>query len=160
MRTTFAAAICLFPVLCLTGPAGDVKKDDLADAEKKLLELTNVERAKEDLKPLGWSPLLAKVARGHAANMAKQKKEVHILDGKTPYDRIRAAGYVYYRAGENVGSMTPDFTPADLIKAWMGSKGHRENIMQGDYQELGVGAALDEEGRIYFAQVFGKPKKK
>lgn len=143
----------------LAGGAGEAKKTDLAAAEKTLLELTNKERAKEGLKPLRWNAMLGTVARGHAQNMAKQKKEVHDLDGKTPYDRIRAAGYSYHRAGENVGSMTPEYTLEDLIKAWMGSKGHRANILQAEFEEVGMGAAVNDEGRIYLAQVFARPKK-
>src|SRR6266853_853935 len=91
MKSIFAA---LFLSLASTfpPPAGEDKKLDLPDAEKKLLDLTNKERDKESLKTLRWNPVLAKVARAHAENMAKQKKEVHILDGKSPYDRIKAAG--------------------------------------------------------------------
>ncbi|MFO0965399.1 MAG: CAP domain-containing protein [Gemmataceae bacterium] len=158
MRTLLVTAFVLSAASGVF-PADEIKID-IAAAEKKVLELTNAERAKEGLKALTWNPVLAKVARAHAQNMAKQQKEVHILDGKNPYDRIKAAGYDYRRAGENVGSMTPDFELPDLMKAWMDSKGHRANILQGEYEEAGIGAAVGENGRIYFAQEFGKPKKK
>ena len=152
----FAFAV-LAPVF--SGGAGE-KKEDLPDMEKVLLDLTNAERKKEGLKPVRWNPVLAKVARAHAENMAQQKKEVHVLDGKSPSDRVKAAGYRYSRTGENVGSMTPGFELEDLMKAWMESKGHRKNILQEDFEEAGMGAARNEDGRLYFAQIFATPPKK
>jgi uncharacterized protein YkwD len=53
--------------------------------------------------------------------------------------------------------MTPGFELEDLIKAWMGSPGHRKNILQKDFEEAGIGMARNEDGRLYIAQVFACP---
>ena len=55
--------------------------------------MTNKARAKEKLPPLKLNSVLTKVARAHSANMAKQEKMEHELDGKNPSQRIKEAGY-------------------------------------------------------------------
>jgi len=65
----------------------------LSADEKKLLDLTNAEREKEDLPPLKANAILMKLARAHSENMAKQQKLDHDLDCKTPFDRLREAEY-------------------------------------------------------------------
>jgi len=159
MKKLPALFLLTFATLAFAGPKGE-KKDDLATLEKTLLDLTNAERKKESLKPLRWNVVLAKVARAHSDNMRKQKKELHELDGKKSSDRVKAAGYKYYRTGENVGSMPLGFKLADIMKAWMGSPGHRKNIVQDDFQEAGMGIVRDGEGRLYITQLFGCPPKK
>src|SRR4051812_1132987 len=63
--------------------------------EKKMFDLINKERVKQDLPPLAFNAKLQQAARGHSANMAKQDKLEHVLDGKTPGNRVDAAGYNY-----------------------------------------------------------------
>jgi uncharacterized protein YkwD len=135
--------------------AGEVT---LGPQEKKILELTNNERKQKELLPLKLNPLLCKVAQAHAENMAKQGKLAHDLDGKTPLQRLRAAGYAYRKAYENIGAGDPDVPLEDLMKAWMESKGHRENILNTVCTEVGLGIAKDKEGQVYYTQLFGQPK--
>src|SRR5262245_10566128 len=150
-------------LLVVTARAGDAakKKFEMTEQEKTLVELTNKERKEKDLPALKPSPLLFKIAREHSANMAKQKKMDHNLDGKNPAQRIKEAGYKYYAQGENIAHF--DFPgkklPLDvLMKGWMSSKGHRENILRDLYTEIGIGIARDDKGIYYFTQVFGKPR--
>src|SRR5579883_2472111 len=70
--------------------------------ERRLLELVNDERAKADLPPLRPHPLLFKAARAHSANMAKQRKMEHNLDGKRPAQRVEATGYDWGKVTENL----------------------------------------------------------
>jgi uncharacterized protein YkwD len=131
----------------------------LMPEEQQLLDLTNQERKKKELPPLKLSLRLTQVARAHAANMAKQEKMEHTLDGKTPLDRLRDAGYLFARGGENIAAGDADATsPATVMKAWMESKTHRDNILLPAFTEIGLGMARDREGRIYFAQVLAKPR--
>lgn len=133
-------------------------KFELTKIEKQLLELTNAEREKEELPPLKAAPLLFKSAREHSANMAKQGKMEHDLDGKTPFQRIKGVGYQYYLAGENIA-----FGPLDLkvvMNGWMNSEGHRKNILHKGYTEIGLGIARGEDGAYYYTQVFGTPRKR
>src|SRR3954466_6653656 len=71
----------------------DKPKFELTREERTLIDLTNQERKKENLPPLRTSEALSKVARDHSANMAKQGKMEHVLDGKNPMQRIKASGY-------------------------------------------------------------------
>jgi uncharacterized protein YkwD len=134
-------------------------KFEMSEEEKTLLELTNKERAKEKLPPLEANPLLFKLARAHSANMAKKGEMNHVLDGKGPSERAKDAGYDYLNLAENVA--TAENTPlADVMKGWMESKIHRDNILGKEVTEIGLGVVRTEKGEYYFTQVFGRPKKK
>jgi uncharacterized protein YkwD len=156
-RLIVAAIVCLW---CLQAGGGeDKKKFELSPAEKKLLDLTNRERKKQDLPPLEADPLLCKIARGHSANMAKQAKPEHNLDGKTPFDRLRDAGYDYRFAGENV-AFGLNFSVAEIVEGLMDSPKHRDNILHKQFTHIGLGAFKDKGGTIWYTQVFAKPKAK
>lgn len=129
----------------------------LDDDEKAILDLTNKARAEKKLPLLKVNPMLLKAARAHSANMAKKGELRHDLDGKTVGDRVKAEGYEFARAGENI-AVGEGVSLDEIFKGWMESKGHRENILQEDYQEIGLGIARNDKGEMYYAQVFGKPK--
>ena len=148
---------CVLLFVLALARAGETPAYKLSERESKILEQTNQERKKKDLPPLKHNPLLSRVARAHSANMGKQMKMEHTLDGKSPFDRMREAGYQFRRAGENVAFGYPKMPTMDIIRAWMESKGHRENILSTDYTEIGVGAAEGMDGKIYYTQVFGTP---
>src|SRR6185369_16837206 len=48
-------------------------------------------------------------------------------------------------------------TPKEVVKSWMDSPGHRENILNKKYTELGIGIAADKNGELYYTQVFARP---
>lgn len=129
----------------------------LTNQEQTLLDLTNVERKKNDLAPLKASSQLFKAARAHSVNMAKQEKLDHELDGKSPFDRIKDAKYKYRTAGENIAMSFPDPSMADILKLWLESPPHRANILNDKFTEIGLGIAKNGKGEVYATQVFGKP---
>src|SRR5947209_5219858 len=136
-------------------PAQDEFK--MSAKEKKLLELTNAERKKKDLPPLSTNPLLFKIARAHSTNMAKQGKMEHVLDDKTPFQRALDAGYNYEYTGENIAEFDESFPVQVLMKEWMNSEHHRDNILNKNFTESGLGIARGKKGMVYYTQVFGKP---
>src|SRR5689334_22644408 len=77
------------------------------------------------------------------------------LDGSSPFDRMRQAGYNFLSAGENVAYGYA--TPQAVMDAWMNSPGHRDNILQPLYTEIGIGVAVHggTSGPIYWTQDFG-----
>jgi uncharacterized protein YkwD len=89
--------------------------------------------------------------------MARQEKMEHNLDGQTPGARIKAAGYRFRAAGENI-AMTDGDPPSVIFEMWMKSKHHRENILNAEFTEIGIGIARNDKGEIYYTQDFGKPK--
>ncbi len=127
----------------------------LTDEEQLLIDLTNQERAKEELRPLKAHPLLMQAAREHAANMARQQKMDHVLDGKEPRDRVRQVGYRFRYLGENVASGYR--TLEGVVRGWMGSEGHRANILRSEFTEIGVGVVRDSQGKPYYTQVLATP---
>lgn len=128
----------------------------LSEDEQAVLDATNAERKKAKLDPLAVDAKLLEAARKHAANMAKQDKLDHTLDDKDVADRVKAAGYAFRRLGENIAWNQQ--TPKDVVAGWMDSKGHRENLLNGDYTQIGLAVAKNSKGEPYWVQVFGKPK--
>lgn len=129
----------------------------LSQSEQLILDLTNGTREKQKLPLLKPNPVLFSVARAHAANMAHKGVMNHVLDGKTPVQRVREAGYAYSWTGENV-AYSSELDVRDTFKGWMESAGHRENILRRQYREIGIGVAIAANGEAYYAQVFGAPQ--
>src|SRR5262245_36291011 len=146
-----------FLLLGLTVAARAEEKIELTAEEKAVLELTNQERAKEKQPPLKPNPILMKIARAHSRNMAKQEKLAHELDGKKPHERAEDAGYKGSWIGENCAVGSVPYPPKDVVKSWMESAGHRKNLLDKKYKEIGLGAAKSANGDIYWTQVFGLP---
>jgi uncharacterized protein YkwD len=138
------------------------EKDKKADSfkltkqEQEILDLTNKERTKAGLKPLKANEKLTKAAREHSKNMARQEKMDHELDGKTPAARVRKAGYKFNAMAENIayGQRTVE----EVLESWMTSEGHRANILNPKYREIGIGVAPGSKGVLYFTQVFGRAR--
>jgi hypothetical protein len=100
----------------------------------------NQERAKNSLKSLSVNPLLIESATAKAEAMLKSDCWSHYCpDGKSPWDFFDSAGYEYVYAGENLGE---GFSENEtLMSAWMNSPTHRENIMNSNFSEIGIGFA-------------------
>jgi uncharacterized protein YkwD len=159
------AALFLFGLAALA----QEKKDKPAKVElnadlKAMLKLVNESRAKEKLEPLSLDPLLCKAAQVHNDNMIKQEKMSHILDGKRVGDRVTAAGYDYRVVAENLAlaegepkDPAPDV--ADIHKGWMESKGHRANILNGKFTQIGMAMGRCKKGNYYYTHVFAAPRK-
>jgi uncharacterized protein YkwD len=146
----------LLAILAAATIAAEPPALELSDGEKAVCELTNTERARAGLPALTPDATLFAAARSHSANMARQNKLSHKLDGKEVDDRVEAAGYNYMFVGENV-AWNQD-SPAKAMQSWMNSSGHRANILNKDYTQLGVGIARNRDGEPYYTQVFGRPR--
>ena len=123
-----------------------------------IVDLTNVERSRAGVSPLRAEGRLMKAAQLQAEQMASLGRMEHVLsDGPypAPQDRLAAAGYQWRAFAENIASGQRG--PEEVTESWMGSSGHRANMLNGAYTELGTGYAVDNRGRSYFVQVFGKP---
>ncbi|MEP0916314.1 CAP domain-containing protein [Leptolyngbya sp. DQ-M1] len=106
--------------------------------EQQVFDLTNQQRMQQGLPPLTLNLTLNDVAEKHSQDMATRNYFSHQgLDGSQPWDRMRTGGYSYSRAAENIAFGQP--TPQDVVTAWMNSPGHRQNILNPNLKELGVG---------------------
>lgn len=138
-------------------PLADVKL--FQETTATILTLTNERRKQAGLVQLTLSERLTEIGRGHSANMAKQQKMEHVLDGKAAKDRVLASGYDYADVGENLARTDGD-TPETIFKLWMESAEHRKQILNPDFREMGLGLVRDDKGRIWFTQLFGTERKK
>ncbi|WP_219466349.1 CAP domain-containing protein [Nonomuraea rhizosphaerae] len=122
--------------------------------ENEVVRLTNAERAKGGCQPLKHDAQLRKASFDHSADMAAKNYFSHTSqDGRSFLDRIRGAGFTGGNAwAENIAMGQP--TPASVVTAWMNSSGHRANIMNCKYNLIGVGAAKNSRGQIYWTQDF------
>ncbi|MGP4101121.1 CAP domain-containing protein [Nonomuraea sp. KM90] len=122
--------------------------------ENEVVRLTNAERAKGGCQPLKHDAQLNAAARGHSADMAAKNYFSHdSQDGRSFMDRIRAAGFTGGSGwAENIAA--GQTSPASVVQAWMNSSGHRANIMNCKYTLIGVGAAKNSSGKIYWTQDF------
>lgn len=104
----------------------------------KVISETNNERQKLGLAPLKYNATLSQSAAAKAQDMFTNNYWAHNSpQGKTPWDFFKSAGYQYSVAGENLAK---DFYDTEgLIKAWMNSPTHRDNIVNPKYQEIGIG---------------------
>ncbi|WP_204043314.1 CAP domain-containing protein [Acrocarpospora phusangensis] len=120
--------------------------------ENEAVRLTNSARQREGCRPLRTDERLRKAARAHSADMAARNYFSHdSLDGRTPWDRIRAAGYAY-PAAENIAR--GQRTPGEVVEAWLNSPGHRANIVNCDLKAIGIGIRLGSGGP-WWTQNFG-----
>lgn len=127
-----------------------------ASEAKQVLALTNAEREANGCGALTWNAKLASAAQKHSADMAANDYFSHdSQDGTDPFTRIKAEGYSYRAAAENIAAGQP--TPEAVVDAWMKSEGHRANILNCSLTELGVGVAKGGGYGIYWTQDFGTP---
>lgn len=111
---------------------------------EKLLLLTNQTREKNGIPPLSINTKLTSAAQSKADDMFLQGYWAHNApDGKTPWVFIKAAGYNYVYAGENLARGFDNTD--DVIKAWMGSPTHRENVLSQNYRDVGFAV---KKGRL------------
>ncbi|MFJ9928233.1 CAP domain-containing protein [Streptomyces misionensis] len=117
----------------------------------RIVQLVNSERAQAGCQPLTLNPQLTEAAQQHSADMAAHQNMSHTgSDGSDPGTRITRAGYTWSAYGENVayGYATAD----EVMAGWMNSPGHRANILNCGFREIGVGLA---QPGSYWTQDFG-----
>ncbi|MBM7173382.1 CAP domain-containing protein, partial [Streptomyces sp. G44] len=120
---------------------------------EQVVALVNTERAKAGCGPVRSNGKLAAAATKHSADMAARDYFDHTSpDGTDPGDRITAAGYRWSTYGENIAR--GQRTPASVMDSWMKSPGHRANILNCDFKELGVGVH-NASGGPWWTQAFG-----
>ena len=134
--------------MTFTQPGGTTPTGSASDRyEADVVTATNQERTSRGLTALTTQACVNQYANTHAARMASEKRMYHQELGPI-LSACKLNG-----VGENVAY---GYTSGTAVTAgWMGSTGHRQNILNPNYRLLGVGAAQDADGRWYAAQVFG-----
>ena len=128
----------------------------LPATQQAIVDLVNQARRQNGLSALKVNAKLVQAAQIHANDMASFNLMAHDLPGAALpglADRARFVGYQYTSMGENIAY---NFSDANsVMTAWMNSPGHRANILDPSFTEIGVGITLDSQGSPYYCQVFG-----
>ncbi|WP_134685654.1 CAP-associated domain-containing protein [Brevibacillus migulae] len=132
-------------------PPLTIKMRELVDAahERQLLDLVNIIRYRHKLPLLTWYDPAAKVAKGHSKDMENAGFFSHVsaTTGLDPFQRLKQGGVVFKMAGENIAAGFPDAIEAH--ENWMNSPGHRKNVLEKGFLQLGTGVYAD-----YYTQNF------
>lgn len=124
---------------------------------QKVFELTNDQRHSAGLQPLQLNEKLDDTAESHSQDMAVNHYFSHdSLDGSSASDRAKNEGYNYSTFGENIAA--GQATPEDVVQAWMNSPGHRANILNPNFKDIGIGyyyLANDSGYHSYWTEDFG-----
>ncbi|WP_031025616.1 sigma-70 family RNA polymerase sigma factor [Streptomyces sp. NRRL WC-3725] len=119
----------------------------------QVVALVNKERAAAGCGPVTEDPQLDRAAQGHSDDMAARGFFDHTNpDGDGPGERITAAGYRWSTYGENIAKGQQ--TPQAVMDSWMNSPGHRANILNCAFKNIGVGVH-DGSGGPWWTQAFG-----
>ena len=135
-----------------------------------IVQFTNDERSYAGLHHLVHDSRISSIAKSHSDNMLNQGLHEHVLDGMDPTDRALRAGYdcrVYegrsysYGLSENIvteeggsyNTAKSESTARKLVESWMGSPGHRRNILDRDARRIGVGVG-STKNEVYATQNF------
>lgn len=104
--------------------------------------MINQERASKGLPKLKINSELNNAASLKSKDMINRHYFEHFAFNLTPWDFINMAGYDYLYAGENLAM---DFSTTEgMVAAWMNSETHRNNILNPDYNEMGLGIVKGE----------------
>ena len=123
---------------------------------KEVIRLCNVEREKQKLSPLSENRDLTRLAMIKAQDMVDNNYRGHISPVLgTPSELLISNGINHEVMGENVGGGQE--TPAEIMKDWMNSQVHKDNILKKEFTEIGVGYATNKNGDIQWVQLFMKP---
>ncbi|MFC4551914.1 MULTISPECIES: CAP domain-containing protein [Halorussus] len=163
-------------------PTGDTPLSELdrSRVERLVHEYVNERRVEHGLGTLAFDTELREIARYHSEDMAAEDYFSHVSpDGETRADRYEQFGYDcrapagddrYYTGAENIlytyydsnvrtGEGTVRYTNADelargIVRGWMNSEGHRENILLSAWDDEGIGVHVTSEGKVYATQNF------
>lgn len=127
-------------------------EDQVGEAELRMLELVNRERAEAGVKPLEMDPQLVKIARLKSQDMIANKYFDH--NSPTygdPFTMLQNQGVKFKSAGENLAG---DQTVEKAYQALMNSPGHRKNILNPDYTHIGIGIVEGGPYGTMFTQLF------
>jgi len=137
----------IYPNQVLTIPLTDVT---VTSYEQQVADLVNAERAKAGLSALKLNWELSRVARIKSQDMHDKKYFAHQSPTYgSPFDMMKKFGITYRTAGENIAQGYA--TPQAVMTGWMNSPGHKANILNASFTQIGVGYFKDGN---YWTQMF------
>jgi uncharacterized protein YkwD len=128
-----------------------------APLQQQVLALVNENRRRGGCDDLSLDRRLILAAYGHAVEMARRGYFAHeSLNGDGAGDRVSEAGYSWRRYGENIARGQD--SAYEVVDGWMHSPEHRENIMDCQLEQMGIGLAFAPDRTPYWVQDFATPR--
>jgi uncharacterized protein YkwD len=121
------------PPLSSTGGA----QISMTPGEYAIVRTMNAVRTAHGLRPLRTGTALTRAARAHSVDMVRR----NYFDHGAFVQRLRRFGVRMPYVGENLASGTGGLSAQDVVQMWMGSAGHRDNLLDRGFQRVGVGVA-------------------
>jgi uncharacterized YkwD family protein len=136
-------------------PAPEQPDGQISAEAQKILDLANAERAKVGAQPLKVDMKVMEVANLKAKDMVEKNYFSHTSPTYgSPFDMLKQFGVSYKYAGENLAGNT---SAERAHNAWMNSEGHRKNILNPNYNYIGIGIADSPKyGKIYVQMFIGR----
>ncbi len=135
-----------------TPPSTNNTQSTNTQIASQVLELVNKERAKQNLSPLKLNTELTKVAQLKSEDMKNKNYFNHTSPTYgSPFDMMKQFGISYKNAGENIAKGQK--TAEAVVTAWMNSEGHRKNILNKNFTDMGLGFAKSGS-TPYWTQMF------
>ena len=127
-----------------------------AALENELYRAVNVERAARHLTALARRPDLDQVARAHSADMASRSYLSHVTpEGVDPVGRLERGGVDGFSlAGENAGQTSKADPGPEILRSWLASPAHRENLHAPPWNATGIGVARAADGTYFVTQLY------
>ncbi|MGE5455805.1 MAG: CAP domain-containing protein [Ignavibacteriales bacterium] len=136
-----------------TTPTTTTAPSDIRALETEVIRLVNAERAKAGLSALTENSELTRIARIKSEDFVKNNYFSHNSPTYgTPFEMLRSFGVNFTAAAENIAS--GQRTASEVMNSWMNSSGHRANILNSTYNQIGVGVARDNDGSLFWTQLF------
>jgi uncharacterized YkwD family protein len=118
-------------------PPAKASTSTVSSYANQVISLVNQERVKDGLKPLAGSSYLSTMALDKAKDMYHNNYFSHTSPTYgSPFNMMKLYGIKYSYAGENIAKGQK--TPQEVMKAWMNSQGHRQNILSPNFTKIGV----------------------
>jgi uncharacterized protein YkwD len=115
--------------------------------EARVIDLVNRERTSRGLQAVGSEPRLTQAARDYAQVLTRHDWFSHVgPDGSTIVDRVTAAGFPFESQLGEVLAWGADWSPEGIVRAWMESPGHRDQLLEPSYRRAGAGCYFRAEG--------------
>lgn len=173
--SVFAAGVLAATGFLLGSPAAEAADGGSVDKcgggrislnadERQTFALHNKVRKDRNLKLFCVNPKLQKVARAHSKDMIQRDYFSHTTKGTSRggCDRVKNSGYRFRYCAENIAwGQREKGEPANIMRNWMKSSGHRRSILDGRYREVGIGTETGtlngKRGVTMYTVDFGTP---
>lgn len=138
-------------------PSAPASEGAAADWRTAKVTALNALRGDVGAPPLDACPALARIAQDYAVVLADWGRISHTgPDGSSPLDRALRGGFISVGGSENLAITTPGRSGVgDVLERFLESGDHRENMLDPQWRQVGLGLARDAGGRSYWVQLFG-----